>query len=150
MDSFDLAILRNLQQDGRMSNSALADRVGLSESPCLRRLRKLESDGSIAGYRTELSRSALGFDVTMFVGVSVNRHQEAETTSFEHWVIDQPEILSCHLVSGESDYLLEIVVRSIVEFEAFLRDRLWRFPVVRDIRSRVSLKLVKQNAPLPL
>ena len=110
LDAIDRRIIRALQADGRLSNADLAQRVGLSASPCLRRVHRLEHEGYIEGYRAMLSRDQIGLGLTVFVGVKIEGHASAEATAFEQAVVAFPEIVACHMVSGEVDYLLEVVV----------------------------------------
>jgi Lrp/AsnC family transcriptional regulator, leucine-responsive regulatory protein len=110
LDAIDRRIIRTLQADGRLSNADLSQRVGLSASPCLRRVHRLEHEGYIEGYRAMLSRDQIGLGLTVFVGVKIAGHASAEATAFEQAVVAFPEIVACHMVSGEVDYLLEVVV----------------------------------------
>ena len=106
LDAIDRRIVTELQANARLSNIELADRVGLSPSPCLRRVRRLEQDGYIDGYRASLRRSRLGLGFSAFLGVKINGHANEQALSFERTVVDMPEVVACHLVSGEADYLL--------------------------------------------
>ncbi len=151
LDSIDRAILKMLQGDGRMSNSELADRVGLSPSPCLRRVRLLEEAGYIRGYRAVVDRRKMGLGLTAFVGIKVERHHDAEATAFAAAVTALPEVVSCHLVSGEAaDFLLEVVVASLEDYERLLTGILLKLPGVRDIRSTFAIRTHKADAPVPI
>lgn len=150
LDKVDRAILAALQNDGRMSNARLADIVGLSETPCSRRLKRLENDGYIEQYRAMLSRSALGYGVVAFVYVRFAVHDRAVATRFEREVLAIPRILSCHNVSGSADYILQIVARDLDDFGSFLRDELRSLPGVTSLESALSLREVKANGGLPL
>ncbi len=110
LDAIDLRILEALQRDARIANVDLAAAVGLSPSPCLRRVRMMEEAGVIAGYRAALDRPAVGLGLTVFVGIKVDRHTDENATAFRDAVSALPEVVSCHLVSGESDFLLQVVL----------------------------------------
>ncbi|WP_061022267.1 Lrp/AsnC family transcriptional regulator [Bradyrhizobium sp. CCH5-F6] len=144
LDAIDRRIVTELQANARLSNIELADRVGLSPSPCLRR------DGYIDGYRASLRRSRLGLGFSAFLGVKINGHANEQALSFERTVVDMPEVVACHLVSGEADYLLEIVVPELEDYQRFLVDKLLNLPIVREVRSSIALQTLKAGAPLPL
>jgi Lrp/AsnC family leucine-responsive transcriptional regulator len=150
LDAIDGRILAALQADGRLSNLELADRVGLSASPCLRRVRRLERDGYIEGYRAMLARERIGLGLTVFLGVKIDGHANARAVSFEDAVVAMPEVIACHMVSGESDYLLEVVVADIAHYQRFLVGRLFDMPIVREVRSNFAIQTLKAAAPLPL
>ena len=150
LDKVDRAILAALQSDGRMSNARLAETIGLSETPCARRLKRLETDGYIDQYRAMLSRSALGYGVVAFVYVRFAVHDRAVATRFELEVLAIPRILSCHNVSGSADYILQIVARDLDDFGTFLRDELRSLPGVTSLESSLSLREVKANGGFPL
>lgn len=150
LDAIDRRILQGLQEDGRLSNVDLAARIGLSPSPCLRRVRALEEAGAIRGYRATLDRESLGLGLTVFVGIKVARHNEEPATAFREAVRALPQVVSCHLVSGEADFLLQVVVPDLAAYERFLLDTLLRLPWVADIRSNFAIQTVKGDSPLPL
>jgi len=150
LDEADRRILSALQSDGRLSNVELAQRVGLSESPCSRRVRRLEEAGLIEGYRAVLSRPKLGLGLTAFVGVKVGPHDHIEEQTFATAVTALPEVISCHLVSGDMDFLLQVVVPDLAAYERFLIGTLLKVPGVRDIRSSFAMRAYKSDAPLPL
>ncbi|WJF92123.1 Lrp/AsnC family transcriptional regulator [Paraburkholderia bonniea] len=150
LDKVDRAILSALQADARMSNARLAETVGLSETPCARRLRRLESEGYIERYRAMLSRSALGFGVVAFVYVRFAVHDRAVAMRFEREVLAISRILSCHNVSGSADYVLQVVARDLDDYGAFMRDELRSLPGVTSVESSLSLREVKANGGLPL
>jgi Lrp/AsnC family leucine-responsive transcriptional regulator len=150
LDAIDRHILETLQADGRLSVVELADRVGLSPSPCLRRLKRLEADGHIAGYRALLSREQVGLGLTVFVGVKVDGHRDANAMALQQAIKAMPEVVSAHLVSGEADFLLEVVVPDLRRYEEFLVGTLLKLPMVKDIRSNFAIRRVKADAPLPL
>lgn len=150
LDDFDVRILDTLQGEGRISNADLADRIGLSATPCLRRVKALEQAGVIAGYRALINRNEVGLGLTVMVGVKVDGHRDANARAIQDAFIAMPEVVSCHLVSGETDFLLEVVVPDLARYEQFLLGRLLKLPMVKDIRSNIVIRTVKENAPLPL
>lgn len=149
-DAIDRRILAALQRDARLTNVELAEEVGLSPSPCLRRVRLLEEAGVIAGYHASLDRKAVGLGLTVFVGIKVERHHDREATAFREAVKALPEVVSCHLVSGESDFLLQVVVPELAGYEKFLLGTLLKLPGVADIRSNFAIQTVKAGGALPL
>ncbi|HEY3597730.1 MAG TPA: Lrp/AsnC family transcriptional regulator [Paraburkholderia sp.] len=150
LDKIDRAILAALQADGRMANARLAETVGLSETPCARRLKRLENDGYIERYRAMLSRSALGLGVFAFVFVRFAVHDKTVSMRFEREVQAIARILSCHNVSGTADYVLQIVARDLDDYGAFMRDELRSLPGVTSVESSLSLREVKSDGGLPL
>lgn len=150
LDNLDRRILAALQRNARLSNVQLAEEVGLSPSPCLRRVRLLEEAGVIRGYHAELDRSKSGLGLTVFVGVKVERHHDASANAFRAAVIDLPEVISCHVVSGESDFLLQVVLPDLASYEGFLFSTLLKLPGVSDIRSNFAISTVKSQTALPL
>lgn len=150
IDALDSKILAALQEDGRLSNVELADRVGLSPSPCLRRVKRLEEEGYIAGYKAKVDRRRLGLGMTIFVGVKVDGHRDANAIAFQERVRMLPEVVACHMVSGEADFLLEVVVADLAAYDAFLSRTLLTMPMVRDIRSNFAIRTVKSDGALPV
>jgi len=150
LDEFDRRILRILQAEGRLPNSDLAARVGLSPTPCLRRVKALEQAGVIAGYRADLDRSRAGLGLTVMVGVKVDGHKDENASAIQEAFISMPEVIACHLVSGEADFLLEVVVRDLQAYEKFLLGKLIKLPMVKDIRSSFVIRTVKDRTPLPI
>ncbi|MDN3616919.1 Lrp/AsnC family transcriptional regulator [Vibrio gallaecicus] len=149
MDRIDKHLLRLLQKDGRLTNAELAELVGLSASPCARRLKRLEEQGIIDGYRVSLSRKEVGIAMTVFVEVSLNNHQEVSIENFELAVVDMEEVISCHVVSGAYDYLLEVVSPDLTAYETFTR-KLQRLTNVKDIHTHLAIRQVKGNTALPI
>jgi Lrp/AsnC family leucine-responsive transcriptional regulator len=150
MDLVDRQMLAILQRDGRISNAALAEQLHLSPSPCLRRLRALEHDGVIAGYRAELDRARLGLGLTVFVEMKVDAHSEVNAETISEALRAAPEVVAAHIVSGSADFLLEVVVPDLAAYEALLFGTLLRLPNVSDVRSNFALRSVKSHGPLPL
>ena len=149
-DAIDRRLLGALQGEARLTNVELADRIGLSPSPCLRRVKILEREGVIQGYRATLDRRKLGLALTVFVGVKVERHRDEEATAFQQAMRAVPEVVACHLISGEHDFLLEVVVASLEAYEDFLLGTLLKLPGVSDVRSNFAIRMVKPPGPLPL
>lgn len=150
LDNLDRRILDALQRNAKLSNVQLAEEVGLSPSPCLRRVRLLEEAGVIRGYHAQLDRSKAGLGLTVFVGVKVERHHDESANAFRAAVIDLPEVISCHVVSGESDFLLQVVLPDLASYEDFLFSTLLKLPAVSDIRSNFAISTVKSQTALPL
>lgn len=149
-DRTERRILEELQREGRMSNVVLAEALGLSESPCLRRVRALEDSGVISGYRARLDQRRVGLQVTAFVQVQLEKHDDQKTEAFMDKVTAEPHIVECHAMSGAYDYLLKVVAQSMDHFSELAMQGILRFPGVKDIESSFSLKTVKHDAPLPL
>jgi DNA-binding Lrp family transcriptional regulator len=150
LDKIDRAILAAIQQDGRIPIAKLAERVGLSETPCARRLKRLESDGFIIGYRAVLSRKALEIGVIAFAQVRFSIHDRALSDRFEREIQGIARIVSCHNISGSADYLLQIAARDLDEYGVFMRDVLRALPGVTAVESILSLREIKRDTGLPL
>jgi Lrp/AsnC family transcriptional regulator, leucine-responsive regulatory protein len=150
LDAIDRRIIAELQTDARLSNVELADRVGLSPSPCLRRVKRLEQDGIIEGYRAVLSRDRVGLGFSVFLAVKIEAHANDRALTFENVVCAMPEVLACHMISGEADYLLEVVAADLEQYQQFLIERLLSLPIVREVRSNIAIQTRKAGAPLPL
>ena len=150
LDRVDRRLLEVLQEEGRLSNVALAERVHLSPSPCLRRLKALEQSGVIEGYRAVLDREAIGLGLTVFVEVKVEGHSEDTALAVENAVQPMPAVVSCHIVSGAADFLLEVVVPDLRAYERLLLGSLLKLPAVSDVRSNFAIRTVKAPSPLPL
>ena len=150
LDKFDLAILRELQQDGRLSNAELAARVGLSAAPCWRRVRALEEAGFITGYRAILDRQKIGLGVLAFVRLDAERNSGNITRELEEAIRAIPEIIACHYISGTGTFELQVVSQDLASFSAFARDVLLNLPNVKDVHTSFSLGEVKTGGALPL
>ncbi len=150
MDKSEKEILKVLQLDGRISNVDLAEKIGLSESPCFRRTKQLEESGIITGYSACLDQRLLGLQVTAFVQVSLSKQDEKATRQFLECVEREEHIVECHAMSGAYDYLLKVVTRSMDHFSELSMQRILRFPGVKDIESHFSLKEIKLSRSLPL
>jgi Lrp/AsnC family leucine-responsive transcriptional regulator len=143
LDRFDRDILRALQGDGRLTIQELSERVGLSPSPVSRRVRRLEADGVIRGYAALIDETALGYGVSVFVSVRLDRQVDEALARFESAVQAFPEVVDCWLMTGARDYLLRIATADLAEFERFLTGRLTRIPGVAAIESSIPLRRVK-------
>jgi Lrp/AsnC family transcriptional regulator, leucine-responsive regulatory protein len=150
LDKVDCRIIAELQADGRLSNVDLADKIGLSPSPCLRRVKRLERDGYIEGYRAALRRDRIGLGFSVFIGVKIDGHTNERALQFEKAVVAMPEVVACHLISGEADYFLEVVVPDLADYQRFLVGRLLNMPIVREVHSNIAIQTLKAGAPLPL
>jgi len=150
MDTIDIKIIAELQRDGRISNADLADRVGLSPSPCLRRVRLLEERGIISGYRATLDRAKAGFGLTVFVEISVLRHSRENAGEVQDRLAALPGVIACHMVSGAADFLIELVVPDLPAYEKILSEEILTLEAVGDVRSNFSLRQVAVDRPLPL
>ena len=150
LDRTDLILLAELQHQGRLTNAELAERVHLSASACLRRVQRLEREGVIAGYRAEVDPERLGLGLQAFVRVQLNRHDSAAITAFSDFVNSWDEVVACHALTGDMDYLLQVVVHDLEHFSRFLLDRLLNQAGVADVNSSFVLRTVKAFRGLPL
>ncbi|HZB90774.1 MAG TPA: Lrp/AsnC family transcriptional regulator [Stellaceae bacterium] len=150
LDPIDCKIIAALQADGRLSNVELAERVGLSPSPCLRRVQRLEREGYIETYRAVLSRQRIGLGFTVFIGIKIEAHADERADQMRDAIVAMPEVVACHMVSGEADYLLEVVVPDLEHYQRFLLDRLLSLSMIKEVRSNIALQSAKVAAPLPL
>ncbi len=150
LDKFDIAILRELQSDGRLTNAELSSRVGLSAAPCWRRVRALEEGGFITGYRAEISRHKIGLGVLAFVRLDAERNNGDVTRQLEEAIRAIPEVISCHYISGTGTFELQVVSRDLNSFSQFAREVLINLPNVKDLHTSFSLGEVKASGALPL
>lgn len=150
LDEIDRRILERLQEDSRISNADLAREVGLSQSPCLRRVRELEKSGVIRRHVSLLDPAMVGLPLSVFVQVTLERQVERALEAFERAVQDRPEVMECYLMTGDADYLLRIVVADVAAYERFLKDHLTRVTGVTSIKSSFALNQVKYGTALPL
>ena len=150
LDDIDLKLLEHIQDDARLTNVELAEKVGLSPSPCLRRLRRLENDGVIKGYMTFVDQTQVGLPVSVFVSVTLKEQSEAALEEFEAAVNALPEVMECYLMTGASDYLLRVVASDLADYERFLKHHLTRIPAIASIQSSFALKQVTYRTALPL
>jgi Lrp/AsnC family leucine-responsive transcriptional regulator len=150
LSAVDRKILRALQEDGRMTVQAIADGVGLSASPCLRRIRQMERAGIIAGYSATVDQKAVGLPVSVFISIKLERQRARELDAFAAAIGEWPEVMECYLMTGQFDFLLRVVCADLEAYEHFLRERLTQVEGVASIESSFSLGQVKHSRVLPL
>jgi Lrp/AsnC family leucine-responsive transcriptional regulator len=151
LDRYDRRILEILQEEGRISNQDLADRIGLSPSPCLRRVRALEESGIIAGYRALLDPAELGLDLIVLVSISMDRHTPEQFERFDASVKALPEVLECLLITGrEADYQLKVIVRDMADYQELLLNKITRIEGVSGVHSSFVLRRVVERTAVPL
>ncbi|OZG71752.1 AsnC family transcriptional regulator [Hahella sp. CCB-MM4] len=150
LDRTDKALLTALQNNARLTVAELADQVSLTTSPCWRRIKMLEESGAITGYQAVLSPQKLGYGVTAFVSVMIDSHTKDLARDFENKLLEIPEIVACHNVSGRYDFLLEVLAKDLESFGEFARETLQSLPGVKEIYSSFSYKSVKQSRVIPV
>jgi Lrp/AsnC family leucine-responsive transcriptional regulator len=151
LDRYDRHILQVLQQDGRISNQMLAERIGLSPSPCLRRVRALEENGVITGYRALVDARKLGLTLYALIHISMDRHTPERFVNFDAVIATLPEVLECLLITGQdADYQLKVVVRDMDAYQAFLLDKITRIEGVTGVHSSFVLRRVIDRATIPI
>ncbi len=150
LDRIDRRILADLQADGRMTNVELARRAGISAPPCLRRVRALEDAGYVKGYHAEIDPGALGFNVTVFAHVGLNSQAEADLKSFEELVKGWPEVRECHMLAGETDFLLKVVAHDWDDYQRFLTTRLTAAPNISHVKSALAIRTSKLQPGVPI
>ncbi len=151
LDRIDKHILQLMQANGRISNLELADRIGLSATPCSRRVKRLEDSGLISAHVTLLNKEALGLNLTAIIGISMDRHTPDRFESFEKAIVDMPEIIECSIVTGQAaDFLLKVVVKDMQHYEKFLLGRLTRLTGVTGVHSSFVLRDLIKNKALPV
>ena len=150
LDKFDIAILQELQQDGRLTNTELATRVGLSAAPCWRRVRALEENGYIKGYHAEIDRHKIGLGVLAFVRLDADRNTGDATRVLEEAIRKLPEVISCHYISGTGTFELQVIAQDLDSFSRFALQSLINLPNVKDLHTSFSLGEVKSSGALPL
>jgi DNA-binding Lrp family transcriptional regulator len=150
LDAIDWKILRELQDDGRMTNVELSRRVGISAPPCLRRVKRLEDAGIIRGYRAMLNSPALGFDVVAFCLIGLNHQSEAELKAFADLTRTWPIVRAAWMVSGDSDFLLHCVASDLATFQNFVIEKLTSTPNVDTVRTALTIRQVKDEGPVAI
>lgn len=150
MDAYDLNILRNLQEEGRITNLQLSEKIHLSPPQTLRRVRALEEGRVILGYRAQVNPVSIGLTVTAFVNLSLDREQFRNVREVERNIMSFPNILECHTISGDSDYLLKVVAEDLKSLSQFLTDKLMQVPGVANLRSMICLEEIKPVSGLPI
>lgn len=149
-DRIDRQILAHLQEDGRMTNVELADRVGLTAPPCLRRVRALEEAGIIRGYHADLDPASLGFPITVFAMVSLRSQAERDLAAFEAHVATIPEVRECHMLNGEIDFILKIVAGDLKGFQEILTTQLTPAPNVASVKTSLTIRTAKSLSGIPV
>jgi Lrp/AsnC family leucine-responsive transcriptional regulator len=150
MDELDLDILKRLQDDAKITNVALAEAVNLSPAPCLRRVRELELAGVIRSYTTLLDSEKMGWGVSVFIDVRLEKQVISDLRIFEENIQSYPEVMECYLMTGTSDYLLRVVARDLKSLQTFITDKLAGTPNIANLRSSIALKQVKYKTALPI
>lgn len=150
LDKFDIAILKCLQEDARATNVEIAEKVNLSPSPCLRRIRNLEKIGVVRRYTADIDRKEVGLGLTVFVEFKVAHHSRENSEAQQAALLAIPEIVSCFLISGTADFLAEVVVEDLSAYERLLTETLLTLPNVTDIRSNFAIRSIKTHGPLKL
>ncbi len=150
LDRTDYRILHHIQNDGRIANTELADAIGLSPSPCLRRVKALESDGVVKRYVGIVDAHAVGLPINAFVNVSLRSQEKAALEKFQTKVSSYPEVMECYLMTGTSDYLLRVVMPDLESYEQFLVEKLTRISGIANIQTSFALKPIVQRTGLPL
>ncbi len=150
LDAIDRKVLLQLQADGRITNHDLAGKVGLSPSPCLRRVRQLETEKVISGYVALVDPDMIGLGVSAFVRVRLSQQDDRHLATFEQAIGSFPEVMECYLMTGEADYQLRVLVESLADFEDFLRHKLTRIAGVAQVTSSFALRPVVYRTALPL
>lgn len=150
LDKVDYAIMERLQLDGRLSNAKLAAELSLSETPCWRRLKRLEDEGIIEGYQANLNRRKLGFGVMAFVQLTCTKHDVETTKIFESIIHGSDNVLSCHNTTGDSDFLLQVVAKDLDDYSHFVENVLRLLPGLSVISSNISLRELKSSSRLPI
>ncbi|MBT6883179.1 MAG: Lrp/AsnC family transcriptional regulator [Rhodospirillaceae bacterium] len=150
LDEIDRKILAAMQANARLRNVELAEEIGLSASPCLRRVRRLEDAGIISGYATLVDQKAVGLPVSVFIQVTLEKQIEPALDVFENAIQSWPEVMDCYLMTGDADYHLRVVTADLAGYERFLMDKLTRLDGVASIKSSFSLKQVAYRTALPV
>lgn len=150
LDRYDIDLLTELQRDSRQTVQQLAERVGLSGTPCWKRIKEMEASGVIRGYTARIDRERVGLQLCVIAQVHISRHGRDEVRRFEQAVADCPQIVSCYSTTGEADYVIKVLVRDIHAYERFLHDVAFSLPGVTQMRSSVVLKEIKSEGGLPI
>jgi len=150
LDRYDRAILELLQQDARMTNASLAEKVSLSESACLRRVRALEESGLIQGYTALVDQQKAGYPANVIVTITLDRQHQSGLDAFEAAVRKIPEVMECYLMTGEHDYFLRLVAADLADFERIHHEHLTRLPSVARLQSSFAMRTVKRATAIPI
>ncbi|MGC6476300.1 MAG: Lrp/AsnC family transcriptional regulator [Parvibaculales bacterium] len=150
LDKTDIKILQAMLENGRITNKELAERVGISAPPCLRRVRALEKAGYITGYHAEVDAALLGYGVTVFAMVGLHSQAEADLQEFEQRVRAWPEVRECHMLNGDIDFILKIVAPDLASFQTFLTQQLTPAPNVANVKTSLTIRQSKKQAGVPV
>jgi Lrp/AsnC family leucine-responsive transcriptional regulator len=150
LDAIDVKIVSLLQKDGKMTSQELEEQVGLSASPCARRVRNLEQSGVIKGYAALVDETEIGLSVSAFASVKLTRQHEDDLDRFAKAVSRWPEVVDCYLMTGQRDYLMRVLVRDLAEYETFLKQKLTRLDGISSIETSFALTQVKRSTYLPI
>ena len=150
LDRIDRQILSDLQANGRMTNVELSGRAGISAPPCLRRVRTLEESGYVKGYHAEVDAAKLGYTVTVYAHVGLNSQAEADLVAFENLVNEWPEVRECHMLAGETDFLLRIVAKDLDAYQRFVTEKLTAAPKVSQVKSALGIRSAKNLPGVPI
>ncbi|WP_319413974.1 Lrp/AsnC family transcriptional regulator [uncultured Cohaesibacter sp.] len=146
----DIRILKALQRDGRLTNQALSEEIGLSTSPCWRKVRQLEETGVIEGYTTRINRRAVGLGVLAFIRIKIDGHSEEESEEFARQVQTLDSVVACYSLAGDADFLLQVVARDLDDYADFAMDEIRRLPRIKEMQSSMVLREIKPFSGYPL
>jgi DNA-binding Lrp family transcriptional regulator len=150
LDPIDLMLLSELQADGRITNVDLAEKIGLTAPPCLRRMRALEQSGVIRSYHAEIDPAALGYTITVFAMVSLKSQAEEDLKAFEQHVMSLPDVRECHMLNGEIDFILKILARDLQSFQELLTSQLTSAPNVSSVKTSLTIRTAKDHPGVPI
>ena len=150
LDEIDLQILKRLQYDGRVTNVELAQSVGLTAPPCLRRMRALEEEGIVKAYHAAIDPAKMGYTITVFAMVSLKSQAEADLQAFEDHVQDLPEVRDCYMLNGEIDFMLKVVAKDLQQFQKFLTSKLTSAPNVASVKTSLTIRSAKHEPGVPI
>ena len=150
LDEIDLKILKRLQEDGRITNVELANSVGLTAPPCLRRMRALEEEGVINSYHAAIDPAKMGYTITVFAMVSLKSQAEADLQAFEEHVQKLPEVRECYMLNGEIDFILKVVAKDLQQFQSFLTSQLTAAPNVASVKTSLTIRSAKHLPGVPI
>lgn len=150
LDLIDIKLLSELQADGRITNVDLAEKVGLTAPPCLRRMRTLEQTGVIRSYHADIDPAALGYSITVFAMVSLKSQAEADLRAFESHVLSLPDVRECHMLNGEIDFILKILARDLQSFQELLTSQLTSAPNVSSVKTSLTIRTAKDEPGVPI
>lgn len=150
LDRYDRHILAALQDDGRISNQQLADKVGLSSAACWRRVKTLDEKGILKKYTALVNPEAMGYDLCVLIMVTLIRHRQDHATEFQQAVQGYPEVLQCFAVTGDADYVLRVIIQSMAAYDRFLNDKIFSLPGVSQVKSNFALREIKNETAIPI